>query len=82
VGGWMGPTAGLDAQARRKSSAPVGNRTPVIQSIVRKDPIYYHIIPGEMIESQNVKHKSVLITRALYISAAEKIINMKKRIKK
>jgi hypothetical protein len=36
TGGWVGPRAGLDAEARReKSSAPVGDRTPIVQPIVR-----------------------------------------------
>jgi hypothetical protein len=34
TGGWVGPRAGLDAKARRKSSASVGDRTPVVQSVV------------------------------------------------
>jgi hypothetical protein len=32
--GWA-PRAGLDAGDRKKSSAPVGDRTPVVQSVVR-----------------------------------------------
>jgi hypothetical protein len=36
TGGWVGPRAGLDAGARGKqSSASVGDRTPVVQSVVR-----------------------------------------------
>jgi hypothetical protein len=35
TGGWVGPRAGLDAEAGRKSSASVGGRTPVVQSVVR-----------------------------------------------
>jgi hypothetical protein len=35
IGGWVGPRAGLDEEARRKkSSASVGDRTPVVQSVV------------------------------------------------
>jgi hypothetical protein len=30
----VGPRAGLDAEIRKKSSASVGDRTPVVQSIV------------------------------------------------
>jgi len=34
-GEWVGPRAGLDAVAKRKNPfiAPVGNRTPVAQSV-------------------------------------------------
>jgi hypothetical protein len=35
IGGWVGPRAGLDAETRRKSSAPVGDRTPIVQPVVR-----------------------------------------------
>jgi hypothetical protein len=35
IGGWVGPRAGLDAGLEEKSSAPVGDRTPVVQSVVR-----------------------------------------------
>jgi hypothetical protein len=35
TGGWVGPRASLDAEARGKSSAPVEDRTPIFQSIVR-----------------------------------------------
>jgi hypothetical protein len=31
--GWVSPRAGLDAVAKRKIYAPVGNRTPVVQFI-------------------------------------------------
>jgi hypothetical protein len=33
--GWVGPSTGLDAGARRKTSAPVGDRTSIVQPIVR-----------------------------------------------
>jgi hypothetical protein len=36
IGGWVGPRAGLDAGARRKSSAPAGDRTPIVQAVVRR----------------------------------------------
>jgi hypothetical protein len=36
TGGWVGPRAGLDAEARGKLSASVGDRTPVVQSVVRQ----------------------------------------------
>jgi hypothetical protein len=29
IGGWVGPTAGLDAVVKRKFPAPAGSRTPV-----------------------------------------------------
>jgi hypothetical protein len=33
TGGWMGPRAGLDTEARgKKSFAPAGNRTPIARS--------------------------------------------------
>jgi hypothetical protein len=35
IGGLVGLRAGLDAGARRKSSAPVGDRTPIVQLVVR-----------------------------------------------
>jgi hypothetical protein len=35
IGGWVGLRAGLDTEAKRKSFAPVGDRTPVVQSVVR-----------------------------------------------
>jgi hypothetical protein len=35
TGGWVGLRAGLEAEARGKSSASVKDRTPVIQSVVR-----------------------------------------------
>jgi hypothetical protein len=35
IGGWVGPTAGLDARAKEKSSGPVGDRTPIVQPVVR-----------------------------------------------
>jgi hypothetical protein len=36
TGGWVGrPRAGLDAEARRKIPVSVGDRTPVVQSVVR-----------------------------------------------
>jgi hypothetical protein len=31
TGEWVGPTAGLDAAAKRKSPYPWGNQTPVVQ---------------------------------------------------
>jgi hypothetical protein len=34
IEGWVGPRVGLDAKARRKTFAPAGERTPVIQSVV------------------------------------------------
>jgi hypothetical protein len=35
IGYWVGPRAGLDAKAGRKSfSPPAGDRTPVVQSVV------------------------------------------------
>jgi hypothetical protein len=34
IGGWVGPRAGLDAGARRKILCPVGDRTPIVQSVV------------------------------------------------
>jgi hypothetical protein len=34
TGGWRGPRAGLDAEAVRKMSASVEDRTPVVQSVV------------------------------------------------
>jgi hypothetical protein len=35
IGGWVGLRAGLDAWARKKSSVPVGDRTPIVQPVVR-----------------------------------------------
>jgi hypothetical protein len=36
TGGWEGPIAGLDTEVREKKSfAPAGNRTPVVQPVVR-----------------------------------------------
>jgi hypothetical protein len=35
TGGWLDPREGLDAQARKKISASVGNQTLVIQSAVK-----------------------------------------------
>jgi hypothetical protein len=35
IGGWLGLRAGLDAGARKKSSTPVGDRTPIVQPVVR-----------------------------------------------
>jgi hypothetical protein len=35
TGGWVGLGVSLDAGARRKISAPVGDRTPIIQPVVR-----------------------------------------------
>jgi hypothetical protein len=34
TGGWVGPSAGLDAETRKKSFVSVGDRTPVVQSVV------------------------------------------------
>jgi hypothetical protein len=34
TGGWVGLRAGLDAEARKKFSASVGDQTPVVQSVV------------------------------------------------
>lgn len=31
---WLGPSAGLDAEARRKSSAPVGDCAAIVQPVV------------------------------------------------
>jgi hypothetical protein len=31
IGGWVGPTAGLDAVAKRESRCSAGDRTPVVQ---------------------------------------------------
>jgi hypothetical protein len=33
--GWMGPKAGMNAKARKKSSAPVGDWTPIVEPVVR-----------------------------------------------
>jgi hypothetical protein len=35
IGGWVGPRAGMDAEARRKILSPARDRTPVVQSAVR-----------------------------------------------
>jgi hypothetical protein len=35
MGGWVGLRASLDAEDRRKCSASVGDRTPVVQYVVR-----------------------------------------------
>jgi hypothetical protein len=35
TGGWVGPRAGLDAETRGKTSAPVEDRTPAVQLVVR-----------------------------------------------
>jgi hypothetical protein len=35
IGGWVDLRAGLDAEAKEKSFAPVWGRTPVVQSVVR-----------------------------------------------
>jgi hypothetical protein len=35
IGGWVGPRAGLDAGARRKILCPAGDRTPIVQPVVR-----------------------------------------------
>jgi hypothetical protein len=35
TGGWVGPRAGLDAEAGRKILSSVGDRTPVVQIVVR-----------------------------------------------
>jgi hypothetical protein len=36
IGGWVGPGVGLDAVAKRKTSAPAENRSPVVQPIVSR----------------------------------------------
>jgi ABC-type taurine transport system ATPase subunit len=33
IGGWVNPRAGMDAVAKRRISAPVGNRTLVVQTV-------------------------------------------------
>jgi len=33
IGGWVGPRVGLDEVAKRKTPAPVRNRTPVVQPV-------------------------------------------------
>jgi hypothetical protein len=35
TGGWMDPRADLDTKARREILYPVGNRTPIVQSVIR-----------------------------------------------
>jgi hypothetical protein len=35
IGGWVGPRAGLDAGLEEKTSAPAGDRTPILQPVVR-----------------------------------------------
>jgi hypothetical protein len=35
IGGWVGPRAGLDAEARGKNICLCRDRTPVVQSVVR-----------------------------------------------
>jgi hypothetical protein len=35
TGGWVGLRAGLDTDVREKSFAPAGDRTPIVQSVVR-----------------------------------------------
>jgi hypothetical protein len=35
TGGWVGPRAGLDTEARGKVFTSAGDRTPVVQSVVR-----------------------------------------------
>jgi hypothetical protein len=34
IGGWVGPTAGLDMVEKRKIPATGGNRNPVVQPVV------------------------------------------------
>jgi hypothetical protein len=36
TGGWMGPRSGLAMKLEEKSFASVGNRTSVVQSVVRQ----------------------------------------------
>jgi hypothetical protein len=35
IGGWEGPRAGLDAEARRKILCPCRDRTPIVKPVVR-----------------------------------------------
>jgi hypothetical protein len=35
TGGWVGPRASLDAVMKRKSPAPAGNRTPIVQPVAK-----------------------------------------------
>jgi hypothetical protein len=52
TGGWVGPRAGLDAEARRKIiSAPVGDRTPVVQSVDRHYAAWATSMTGNLVNS-------------------------------
>jgi len=35
IGGWVGPSAGLEAMAKGKIPVPAGNCTPVVQSVAK-----------------------------------------------
>lgn len=34
IEGWLGPSSGLDYRLQEKSSDPVGDRIPVVQSVI------------------------------------------------
>jgi hypothetical protein len=34
IGGWVGPRAGIDTEAREETCASAGDRIPVVQSVV------------------------------------------------
>jgi hypothetical protein len=36
IGGWVGPTAGLDAMEKEKYLTPAGNRTTAVQPVARR----------------------------------------------
>jgi hypothetical protein len=36
IGDWVGPRAGRDAEVKEKTFAPTGDRTPAVQSVVRR----------------------------------------------
>jgi hypothetical protein len=55
TGGWVGPRAGLDAGARKKSSAPVGDRTPIVQPVVRLPELYWLILTCKVYSYGTVK---------------------------